>query len=318
MTALVDAPVRQGAMLVADLGGTHLRLGLHHDGRLVTSCVQRWPVAASLASMVQDFVGSSGARAACFAVAAPVDGDAVRLTNADVSFSRTALQRQLGLEELLVVNDVAALARSVTSLRDEQAAPLGGGCLQRDRPIVVVAPGTGLGVAALVPTRHGPTVVGGEGGQIGLPVTGSSVQVVSALLHNRGQVIAEDLVSGPGLSVLDLSLRTLRGDVGVRPRPASAVSRAAETGKGDTLDVFVSLLAAVAQSHALTFGARGGVVLGGGFLKDLVPVMRELGLRERFVAHPKMSAYLASVPLVVDTRANPALDGAAAFLEELA
>lgn len=317
MSALVETSLRADTALVADLGGTHLRLGLVQDGQLAHHRVHRWSEEKDFATAVEQFVGDAAVRAACFAVAAPVDGDLVRLTNAAVSFSRAALQHRLGVETLLVVNDVAALARSVTSLRSDDVVHLGGGGLRPDRTIAVVAPGTGLGVAALVPTDGGPIVVSGEGGHAPLPATAAGIEVAAALLSTHGHVTVEDLVCGPGLVALDVVLRTLRGEPDLRPRTGSAVSASGETAPGQVLDVFVDLLAAVAQAHAFSFGARGGVVLGGGFLRHLVPLLQELRLHERFVRHPTMSSYLESVPLVLDTRECPALHGAASLLQDL-
>jgi glucokinase len=309
VTTVVAAP-----LLVGDLGGTHVRLALHGEDGSRRTRVHRWTETPSLMEAVTEILTGSGASAGCFAVAAPVEGTRVSLTNAGVAFCAEELRVALGLDVLHVVNDVAALARSVTDLRDDDAAELGSGPLRRDRTVVVVAPGTGLGVAGLVPTSHGPLVVPGEGGQIPLPATALGLPAAQALLQRDGHVSAEDLVCGRGLPVLDVVLRALRGEISPRARSAAAV-----TGSGDpgVLEVFVDLLAAVAQSHALTFGARGGVVLSGGFLRDLVPLLRAHGLRERFVRHPKMAAYLSDVPLVVDTREHPALLGAARFLEDL-
>ena len=298
--------------LVGDLGGTHLRLGLYDAsvGRVRTA-VDRWSDVGSLADAVRAFLGEDVVTHACFAVAAPVDGTQVRLTNASVAFCAEELRQQLGLERLLLSNDVGALARSVTALQDDDAAELGGGPLRRDRPVVVVAPGTGLGVAALLP---GGPVVSGEGGQIPLPATVLGLPVAQALLARDAHVTAEDLVCGGGLPVLDAVVRSLRGE---RPTVRTAAEVTA-SGDEQVLQVFVDLLAAVCQSHVLTFGARGGLVLSGGFLRDLLPLLRSLGFRDRFVRHPKMGALLSEVPVVVDTRDHPALTGAALLLQDLA
>lgn len=313
MTA-VAVENRLGSRLVGDLGGTHLRLGLHAEGRLRRTEVLRWSSAPSLLDAVRGFLADDVPTAGCFAVAAPVEGTKVSLTNADVSFCAAELRDALGLERLHLVNDVAALARSVTDLVEDDAAELGGGPLRRDRPVVVVAPGTGLGVAALLPTPHGPVVAAGEGGHIPLPATALGLPVVQSLLRLQPHVSAEDLLCGGSLPVLDVVVRALRGEPRPTPRTAAEVTASGDEG---VLEVFVDLLAAVVQSHALTFGARGGVVLGGGFARDLVPLLRQLGFRERFARHDKMAAYLGDIPVVVDTRAHPALVGAASLLEDL-
>jgi glucokinase len=303
------------ACLVGDLGGTHLRLGLFDGAVARRTSVTRWDAVDGLADAVRAFLDDDVVTHGCLAVAAPVEGTSVRLTNADVEFCSEQLRDELSMQHLLLVNDVAALARSVTALQDDDAAELGAGPLRRDRAMVVVAPGTGLGVAGLLPTRHGPVVVSGEGGHIPLPATVLGLPVAKAMLRLDGHVSAEDLICGSGLPVLDVILRVARGEIRPRRRTAAEITT---SGDRDLLEVFVDLLAAVAQSHALTLGARGGVVLSGGFLRDLVPMLRELGFRERFVRHPKMGAYLSTIPLVVDTRDHPALVGAARLLEDSA
>lgn len=304
--------------LVGDLGGTHVRLGLCDSTGLLSTSVLRWDAIDDLASAVSGFLGERTPKVGCLAVAAPVDGTQIRLTNADVAFCSEDLREALGLERLLVVNDVAALARSVTDLHDDDATELGGGPLLRDKTVAVVAPGTGLGVAALLATRHGPVVVAGEGGQIPLPATVLGLPVAQAMLPRYGHVSAEDVVCGGGLPVLDMLLRSAVGsEIRPRPRSATTITASEEIAPGQVLDVFVDLLAAVAQTHALTLGARGGVVLSGGFLPQLVPLLRETGFRDRFVRHPKMGEYLSAVPIVVDTRHHPALVGAARLLEDL-
>ena len=282
--------------LVGDVGGTYLRLGLVDAGdRNLSStakmrCADFPDVQAAVEAYLASFPEDRRPRRACIAVAAPVDGDHVRLTNNErFSFSTNEVRDALGLEDLLVVNDVAAVARGVHDLLPRQWT---------------------------VPTAHGPVVLPGEGGQVPLPVTASSTSVVQELHRSGLQMCTEDLVSGGGLPRLDRSLRRLRGDKGLL-RSAAEITASGETAPGQVLDVFVELLAGAVQTYALTLGARGGVVLGGGFLRDLTGVLQECRFVERFRAHPKIPDYLASIPVVVDLRAHPALVGAACFLGEL-
>jgi glucokinase len=309
--------------LVGDVGGTYLRLGLVAAGERTLSstakmrCADFPDVTAAVEAYLASFPEDRRPRRACIAVAAPVEGDEVRLTNnARFSFSTSEVRDALRFEDLVVVNDVAAVARGVHDLHPRQWSALTEQGLDLTKPVAVVAPGTGLGVAALVPTAHGPFVLPGEGGQVPLPVTASSTTVVQELHRSGLQMCTEDLVSGGGLPRLDSSLRRLRGSKGLL-RTAAEITASAETGPGQVLDVFVELLAGAVQTYALTLGARGGVVLGGGFLRDLTGVLRDCRFVERFQAHPKVPDYLASIPVVVDLRAHPALVGAACFLGDL-
>jgi len=305
--------------LVGDVGGTYLRLGVVREGDLTLTstakmrCSDFPDVAAALQTYLASFPEDGRPAHCCLAVAAPVDGDSVRLTNNGFAFSTAELQRALGFERLLVVNDVAAVARGVRELRPGQAIALTSGGLDVTRTVAVVAPGTGLGVAALIPTPHGPVVLPGEGGQVPVPITPRSTRVVQELAGRGYTLCAEDLVSGIGLPRLDAALRRLQGEQEPELRSALAIGTSGETGRGQVLDVFVELLASLTQGYALTLGARGGVVLGGGFLRDLLPALHSCSFVERFRSHPKMADYLADIPVVVDIRAHPALIGAAGF-----
>jgi glucokinase len=319
MTALLT---RTTTHLVGDVGGTYLRLGLVREGEQAVSattklrCAEFPDVASALRSYLSAFPAADRPTRACLAVAGPVDGDRVRLTNNGFAFSTAQLQQEVGLDSLLVVNDVAAVARGVADVRPGQTLPLTSRGLDLSRTVAVVAPGTGLGVAALVPTPHGPVVLPGEGGQVAVPVTARSTSVVRELAGRGRALCAEELVSGIGLPRLDDGLRRLAGEECPEPRSAFSLGTSGETAPGQVLDVFVELLASLSQGYALTLGARGGVVLGGGFLRDLVPVLEECSFLERFRAHPKLSDYLADIPVVVDIRAHPALVGAAAFARD--
>jgi glucokinase len=305
--------------LVGDVGGTYLRLGLVSAGdRNLSStakmrCADFPDVGSAVEAYLASFPQDRRPTRACLAVAGPVDGDEVQLTNNRFSFNTNELRVALGLEDLLVVNDVAAVARGVHDLLPRQWTPLTADGLDLTKTVAVVAPGTGLGVAALVPTPSGPVVLPGEGGQVPLPLTPTSAEVLQELHRAGSHLRTEDLVSGGGLPRLDSALRRRRGRRGLL-RTAAEITRSGETLPGQVLDVFVELLAGAVQTYALTLGARGGVVLGGGFLRDLTDVLRECRFVERFQEHPKIPDYLASIPVVVDLRAHPALVGAACFL----
>lgn len=311
-----------GTALVGDVGGTYLRLGLSRGpstevtATATMQCDAFPDLETALRGYLDGFPAVERPRRACLAVAAPVEGDDVSLTNNGFAFSISQLRDGLGLDVLHVVNDLAAVARGVRDLEDSACRSLANGGIDRSRPVAVVAPGTGLGVAALIPSPAGPIVLPGEGGQVPVPCTPGSAAVVAALRSQGRAACAEDLVGGSGLPLLDLLLRSVGGEPDPVRRSAALISGSGETAPGQVLDVFVELLAAVAQTAALLLGARGGVVLGGGFLHDLVPVLRTCRFVERFQQHPKLPDYLGAIPLVVDTRPHPALVGAAGFARD--
>jgi glucokinase len=161
-----------GQWLVADIGGTRLRVALSDAGAAPhglteLSCADYPGPAEALG----DYLASVGAapRAACLAVAGPVAGDWFSFTNNAWAFSIEELRTRLGLERLLLKNDFEALALALPTLCDADLHPLGRApeMPPAARTLAVLGPGTGLGVAALVPHAGGWIAQPGEGGHIG-------------------------------------------------------------------------------------------------------------------------------------------------------
>src|SRR3546814_11492967 len=99
--------ISPSSLLVADIGGTNARFALARSdaqGRPVLDAVRElhaaaYPTLASAAQHYLDEVGALAVRSAVFAVASPVTGDAITMTNSPWSFSVHALQTELRTEE---------------------------------------------------------------------------------------------------------------------------------------------------------------------------------------------------------------------------
>ena len=124
----------------------------------------------------------------------------------------------------------------------------------------------------------------------------------------------EDLVSGRGLPLLDAAIKG-RLEEAAAATTGPNLTADADLTPGGALDVFVEVLAKASQAYALTFGARGGVVLGG-FLRHIAHLLRALNFRERFTEHPRRRDWLESVPLVVDGRSDATMNGAYLLLDD--
>jgi glucokinase len=316
------------ARLLADIGGTHARLAwqAERDAPLVDvatyPCAQHPSLQAAIRHYLHEHDRPAPARCA-IGIANPVVGDRVQMTNHHWSFSIGELQRSLGFERLLVLNDFTALAMSLPSLAPSQRRQIGGGQAAPEAALALIGPGTGLGVSGLLcagPDRWVP--IAGEGGHATLAAADDQEAAVLALLRRRfGHVSAERALSGPGLVHLYQALCELR-DMPCHARwNAAAVSAAALTGEDaqcvDAIAMFCSLLGTLAGNVALTLGARGGVYVGGG----IVPrwgdaVLARSRFRERFEAKGRFAGYLRDIPtwlIVADP--SPALLGAARALD---
>uniref|UniRef100_UPI001F021385 glucokinase n=1 Tax=Falsiroseomonas oryziterrae TaxID=2911368 RepID=UPI001F021385 len=209
--------------LLADIGGTNARFALL-DGEAGAPVVL--PVAdfATVEDAVAEALARLAApriRTAVLALAGPVLREPVRLTNAPWDVSSAALTRRFGFDRVRLVNDFLVQAHALPHLREADLVRIGGGRPDPTAPMVVLGPGTGLGVAGfLPPDRAIPT----EGGHIGLaPEDAREDAVVRALRARCGRAGAEEALSGRGLAMLHAILAELRG-AEVPPRDAAEVA----------------------------------------------------------------------------------------------
>lgn len=313
--------------LIADIGGTNARFALtdprtpqpelHHVHSLPGEQF------ASLQHAAEHYLAQVGAspRRAALAVASPVTGDAIRLTNRAWSFSRRELQASLGLDQLQVINDFGAVAWAVPSLGAEDRICLHGPDTSPLRgPVSVVGPGTGLGVALLVGDAASDwRVVETEGGHVSFAPLGDEELAISRWVTARhGRCSTERLLSGTGLSYIDATLAGVppaSTDVPLRD-PAQIVAAALEGHDllaRRTLARFCAVLGSVAGDAALHHGART-VVIAGGIVPRFIPFLRSSAFRERFLAKGRFAALLESVSIHVIIHPSPGLLGAAVAL----
>lgn len=329
-TARVGAGRPGRPWLLADIGGTNARFGWLAEGRddvahVVTlrGADHAGPAAAAQAylhSLAQQLgSGYSPPQAGAFAVATAVGGDQIAFTNSGWSFSRRQTQADLGLDELLVLNDFEALALSLPRLSPAQLQPHGA-LPQARGTLAVVGPGTGLGVAGLVQTRHGWTALAGEGGHATLSAGDDfEAALLAAVRREHAHVSAERLLSGIGLPTLHRGVAAVLG----QPAEPLAAEHIVERGlaRSDavcsrSLDAFCALLGGFCGNVALTLGARGGLYIGGGIVPRLGERFFDSNFRERFEAKGRFQAYLSAVPTALITDTLAALTGAAQALEQ--
>lgn len=306
--------------LVADIGGTNARFALHQGGRFdcieVLSCARH----ASLSDAMSAYLGAAADRGfavdairhAAIAIANPVEDDLVSMTNHHWRFSISGLRDERALSTLLVVNDFAALAMSLPGLQPWQRERIGGGVELSGRTIGLIGPGTGLGVAGVVPAGGRWVALAGEGGHASFaPCTRDEFVILERLQEEHGHVSAERLLSGPGLEAIH---RVLAGE----PLAAPEITRQALDGSSAaclrTVETFCGILGSVAGNVALTLGATGGMYIGGGIVPRLGPLFAQSAFRRRFEDKGRLSSYLARIPTWLVTEPYPALQGVAAML----
>ena len=311
--------------LVADIGGTNVRFGRATASGIDGVSEYRCADYASLTEAARAYLaGADGGapRVAAFAVAGPVRGDLIRMTNHVWSFSTEAVRRDLELDRLEVLNDFAALALALPGLAGEDLREIKSGTVAARAPKAVLGPGTGLGVAALIPAGEGWTALTTEGGHRDLAAQSEREwQIVRHLRERFEHVSLERVLSGPGLVNLYEAVTRLSDEEPQSLTPAAIVAGAREGSSpacSEATRLFSSWLGAVASDLAVTFGAFGGVYLGGGVLPKMGEVFDADRFRERFLAKGRFRDYLQAIPVAVILRPHAALLGAARALGDLA
>ena len=313
-----------GPRLLADIGGTNARFALERaPGQL--SAVRTLACAdyARFEDATAAYLAGAGiaVRHAAIAIANPVDGDAVRMTNHAWAFSTAQAARELGLETLLVVNDFTALAMALPLLPESSRMQVGGGTARPGCAIGLVGAGTGLGVSGLVPAANGGwTPLNSEGGHVAFsPADEREMAVLRHCWQRYPHVSAERLVSGPGLVLIREALAAERRLVFETLDPAAIVERGLDGGDAlcrETLECFAAMLGTVAANLAVTLGARGGIHIGGGVVPRLGAWFADSPFRARFESKGRFSAFTAAIPTWVITAPCPALLGAGRMLAD--
>jgi glucokinase len=217
-----------------------------------------------------------------------------------------------------VVNDFAAVARSLPLLEPKDTVQIGAGEAQAGGVMVAIGPGTGTGVASLVLDGAGePLVVPGEGGHVDFaPVGDIEIAVLQYLRGRFERVSIERLLSGDGLLSLYRALCDIHGH-GIALSTPEAVGKAAQAHSdpmaAEAMAVFFAVLGSVAGDLALTLGARGGVYIAGGIVPRYVELLRHSQFRSRFESKGRFSEHNKVIPSLVVTHPNPGLLGVACF-----
>jgi glucokinase len=184
----------------------------------------------------------------------------------------------------------------------------------------VIGPGTGLGVAGVVETRHGWVALPGEGGHATLSAGDDfEAAVLAWVRREHAHVSAERLLSGIGLPVLYRAVAAVTGQADEGLPAEQVVDRGVagtDATASKTLDTFCDFLGAFSGNVALILGARGGVYIGGGIVPRLGERFFASRFRERFEAKGRFEAYLSPIPTALITDTLAALSGAALAVDQ--
>ncbi|SAL18607.1 bifunctional transcriptional regulator/glucokinase [Caballeronia telluris] len=313
-----------GPRLLADVGGTNARFALETAPGEIGQ-IRVYPAAdyPGIAEVMQQYLKDTKVgrvNHAAVAIANPVDGDQVAMTNHDWSFSIEATRRALGFDTLLVVNDFTALAMALPGLTDAQRVQVGGGSRRQNSVIGLLGPGTGLGVSGLIPADDRWIALGSEGGHASFAPSNEDEDLV--LRHARTKwphVSFERVAAGPGLELIYRAFAERDGIAVAESVNSADVTKRAHDGEALALaavNCFCGILGTFSGNIAVTLGSLGGIYIGGGVVLKLGELFYKSPFRERFEAKGRFQQYLSGVPTYVITAEYPAFLGVSAILAE--
>jgi glucokinase len=312
-------------IVAIDIGGTHARFALAEvgEGRVVEMgevCTLKTAEHASLQTAWEAFAAAVGRplpRAAAIALAGPVQGEVLKLTNNPWVIRPALIPEKLGADRYSLVNDFGAVGHAVAQLSRDYFTHLCGPdrALPDEGLISIVGPGTGLGVAQLLRRGGRYDVIETEGGHIDFaPLDGLEDRILLELRQRHRRVSVERVASGMGLTNLYEALAAIEGRE-LRYRDEKALWAAATSGEDSlaaaAFDRFCLSLGAVAGDIALAQGAQA-VVIGGGLGLRLAGHLPRSGFRDRFIAKGRFERRMDEMPVKIITHPQPGLFGAAA------
>ena len=146
--------------LLVDMGGTNIRLGLTRNGRTfeqttILKAAEFKSFDEALAFYLKQTKEKPGHL--LMAAAGALYNDTISLSNNPWIISKKEIQRRFSFQKVTLINDFVAQALAVPLIPEEKKIQITDrGEVQKKAAILVIGPGTGLGVSALVPNENAP------------------------------------------------------------------------------------------------------------------------------------------------------------------
>ena len=316
------------ATLVGDVGGTNCRFALAArtaQGTIELHESEKYAVAdfGHFNDAVSHYLSGINVRPkrAAFAFAGPKFNDAIQMTNVDWLVSEQELRSKFDFEDAVVLNDFVAMANGATVIPDDGFQTLIAGKVNYNKSVAVLGPATGLGISCIVPSRltgQPPSILATEGGHSGFaPQNQLERDILAYTAQSREYVSAETLICGPGMMRLYEAICHIFDEPMLFKKPDEIVAAAEASTKSiarKTVLTFCDILGGFAGNAALTMGAAGGVVVGGGVSRHIAPFIAESDFEGHFKNKGTGAWYVKDIPVRLIMAHFVALYGAAAMV----
>ena len=286
-------------ILIADLGATNARFCVTKDSSSFF-CEANYKISNfnSLESLCLQYMSDHKLEdldKAIIGVAAPILGDKVIFVNVNLEFSISQIRRKLFSAGLLVVNDLELQGYAISSLKTSDLSYIGEPKLS-DGAKILIAPGTGLGLAGIV----NGNVVATEAGHINISDKISRPdlkKIMDRFMSDFKRVPTyEDFLSGRGITYFYSSL-TENADNELSSE--DILSNRTDTYCLQVINLLNYLLSSYLRYMALVWGANGGVLLSGSIVNSLLLEEDYQEFRKTFEDSETMGDFMQSTPLAI-------------------
>jgi glucokinase len=286
-------------VLIADIGGTNSRFALAskpgEDPKIIARLhTADYPDAESAFAKVIEALDDKP-RSAIICVAGPVVDRRCHLTNATWLIDGPKLAKRFDFETGLMLNDFEAQALSIPALRPEWLKQIGEAAPQVSQgPRVILGPGTGLGIGALLTIDGRFVPLASESCHIDFGPVGPDEELFWPFLQKvHGRNTTESVMSGPGLVRVHRARLLAKGQSMPPETGVEIVNEALANPKSEeraTVSAYIKLIARFAGDIAITYLASGGVTLAGGILPRIASMIDAHAFRHAFEAKEPVDA----------------------------
>ena len=286
-------------ILIADLGATNARFCVTKDcltyNHKANYKINNFDSIEELCHAYFEDKDLKNIKKGVIGVAAPILGDKVSFVNTNLEFSIKTLEKKIFSGGLIIVNDLALQAYALFNLKAGDLSYIGQKKLT-EGPKILVAPGTGLGLAGIL----GEAVIATEAGHINISNKelrpDLKVIIDRFTKENHRAPTYEDFLSGKGITYF---YGTLSGKTNLELSSEKILLSKRDKYSFQTIDLLNYLLSSYLRYMALVWGSQGGVLLSGSIVNTLLLEENYQDFRNTFEDSETMRAFLRTIPLAI-------------------
>lgn len=308
--------------LAGDIGGTRSRFYAIDQGQIVFEHIYSSKQYTHFSAIVEDFVKKSGLKfSLCiFGIAGVVIDGHCKTTNLPWEVFIDDIKKAASCQEGYLINDLTLLSYGICQLKESEFYPLQKG-EQKQGPMLVVCPGTGLGFSCIIHKSFPLEILSTEGGHIDFaPSNQLEMELLQYFYKIYDHVSIERFVSGSGIcniykflcekhqkkAMFTTSEEITEGALGGQDMVAK-----------ETILLFFDLLASTLGNLALMYLPFNGIYICGSLMRKLYPMLDPNCFFKRFASKGRFCSMLQKIPVFLVKEDKLAPIGASIFIKNM-